>query len=85
MTRTLRYRAHLSASLLAVAGGLIGCSSSGYSSGSSWDGLSQAEQAAAQAGIDQVERIYNHDPIEVRQRSHRGGGASLSRSTRRTR
>lgn len=64
MTRTLRYRAYLSASLLAVAGGLIGCSSSGYSSGSSWDGLTQAEQAAAQAGIDQVERIYNRDPIE---------------------
>ena len=49
---------------LPLPAGLIGCSSNGYSSGSSWDGLTQAEQAAAQAGIDQVERIYNRDPIE---------------------
>ena len=48
-----------------MAGGLVGCSSSGSSASASWGGLSQAEQAAAQAGIDQVERVYNREPVEA--------------------
>ena len=64
MTRSLPYRAGALVSTLLLAGGLIGCSSGGGYSASSWDGLSQAERAAAQAGIDQVERVYNREPLE---------------------
>ncbi|MFU8830297.1 MAG: SecDF P1 head subdomain-containing protein [Phycisphaerales bacterium] len=63
MTRTTTYRLSLSAGLCVLAGGLIGCSS-GSSQASNWDSLSTAEQAAAAAGIDQVERVWNRAGIE---------------------
>jgi hypothetical protein len=63
MTRTRLYRASLFTGLLAGAAGLIGCSSS--SSNASWEGLSPAERAAAEAGIDMVERVYNREPVKA--------------------
>lgn len=57
------YRLSLSAGLCVLAAGLIGCSS-GSPQASSWDGLSPAERAAAEAGIDQVERVWNRPAIE---------------------
>lgn len=56
------YRSSLLAGLALAAGGLIGCSSG--SSAAGWEGLSPAERAAAEAGIDQVERIYNRPPVQ---------------------
>lgn len=65
MTRTHLYRTSLLAGLVAVAGGLIGCSSGSSASASNWEALSPAERAAAEAGIDQVERVYNRKPVEA--------------------
>lgn len=57
MTRTNLYRFSVFAGVAVLGVGLIGCTSSGDAT--SARGLSQAELAAAEAGIDQVERIWN--------------------------
>lgn len=65
MTRTRTCRISLLAALTAAAGGLIGCSSGSSTNAVHWERLSPAERAAAQAGIDQVERIYNRTPVDA--------------------